>query len=405
MIATGGQPLEVVYPGRLNDSRGGDFRDAVILFGKEIVQGNIEIHSTSSGWQIHGHHRDPQYNQVALHVVWQQDCPGPTLLEDGRSIPTVVLDRDLYAPEGADRVTCRGMSAPGLGAYLEGLGEERLAEKVGRIRSDILELGAEQSLYARLMEALGYTKNQQPFLELARLAPLKKLEAQIKDRFDLCGLESFLFGTAGLLPSQRGLESPGGNYLSELESNWNPHIALRMSCSDWELYKVRPCNYPVRRIAALARLILRYHRPGWLETWRRVMTHAVKGNIRVDLCNLLMVKAEGYWKEHHDFKLSRASGQAWLLGRERAVEIIINVILPFFIAWSECRGDDALITGLKEYFRRHRPCETNSIQRHMINQLKAGKGLVNSALRQQGILHLYKTYCIQGRCIECALYG
>ena len=56
---------------------------------------------------------------------------------------------------------------------LEILGEARLAEKVERFRSDLLRMEGEQALYAGLLEALGYSKNKRPFLELACRAPLK----------------------------------------------------------------------------------------------------------------------------------------------------------------------------------------------------------------------------------------
>jgi hypothetical protein len=89
------------------------------------------------------------------------------------------------------------------------------------------------------------------------------------------------------------------------------------------------------------------------------------------------------------------------LGRGRAAEIVINIILPFFRAWCGLQGEDTLVEGLERICRSFPPCETNSKQRHMLGQLRAGKELVNSALRQQGLLHLYKAYCTQGRCLEC----
>jgi hypothetical protein len=39
----------------------------------------------------------------------------------------------------------------------------------------------------------------------------------------------------------------------------------------------------------------------------------------------------------------------------------------------------------------------------MINQLGITRYLVNSAQRQQGLLHIYKTLCSQGKCDSCPL--
>jgi hypothetical protein len=38
-------------------------------------------------------------------------------------------------------------------------------------------------------------------------------------------------------------------------------------------------------------------------------------------------------------------------------------------------------------------------------QFALKNGQVNSAQRQQGLLHLYKKWCTQGRCQECGVIG
>ncbi|MBA7628843.1 hypothetical protein ES703_36339 [subsurface metagenome] len=73
LTTEGGEPIEVIYPGRVNDDRGADFRDAVIATSRGLITGDIEVHVKSSGWRVHRHHRDPVYDQVVLHVVmWQK---------------------------------------------------------------------------------------------------------------------------------------------------------------------------------------------------------------------------------------------------------------------------------------------------------------------------------------------
>jgi len=184
-LTVDGRPVEVLYPGRLNDSRGGDFRDAVVQFGKDIKKGCIEIHSCTSGWQTHGHHLDSHYNQVVLHVAWQQDNLANTLLEAGEQVPTIVLDRDLAAmEEEGKRLPCTSIHSAELGLFLENLGAIRLAEKSERFKSDIQRMGPEQAFFSGLLEGLGYAKNQQSFMELARRLPLNDLKALIKDGGD-----------------------------------------------------------------------------------------------------------------------------------------------------------------------------------------------------------------------------
>lgn len=68
-----GEPIKIIYPGRTNDDRGADFRDAVIALNGRIIKGDIEVHVKSSDWRSHRHHRDPAYNRVILQVVmWQK---------------------------------------------------------------------------------------------------------------------------------------------------------------------------------------------------------------------------------------------------------------------------------------------------------------------------------------------
>jgi hypothetical protein len=71
-----------------------------------------------------------------------------------------------------------------------------------------------------------------------------------------------LMGTAGLLPSQCGqwhrASGISREWVDKLEKVWS---SLRqtevMSERDWRLFKVRPNNFPTRRIAAVSYLLLR----------------------------------------------------------------------------------------------------------------------------------------------------
>jgi len=64
-----GEALRIIYPGRINDDRGPDFRDAIIATKLGLLKGDIEVHVNSSNWQAHRHYQDPAYNQVLLHRV------------------------------------------------------------------------------------------------------------------------------------------------------------------------------------------------------------------------------------------------------------------------------------------------------------------------------------------------
>src|SRR5579859_935599 len=84
-----GEPISVVKVGHLNANAGPDFADAKISVGGIDWVGTVEIHIRSSDWHAHRHERDAAYENVVLHVVWENDKP--VFRNDGTPIPTLEL--------------------------------------------------------------------------------------------------------------------------------------------------------------------------------------------------------------------------------------------------------------------------------------------------------------------------
>ena len=51
--------------------------------------GTVEIHTKASAWDDHHHHADKAYDNVVLHVVWQNDKP--VFRADQTAMPTLEL--------------------------------------------------------------------------------------------------------------------------------------------------------------------------------------------------------------------------------------------------------------------------------------------------------------------------
>ena len=172
-----GRRLQVVYPGKTTDGAGSDFRDAVIRIDRHTFKGNIEVHVNSSDWRNHGHHLNPAYNGVILHVALRHDCPGDITAQNGTVIQTVAIDRYLHNETGAllsGRVLCAGTGAyttDWLSAIIDAAGAARFYEKAARFQQELQDAEAGQCLYRGLMTALGYSHNQEPFRELADRVP------------------------------------------------------------------------------------------------------------------------------------------------------------------------------------------------------------------------------------------
>ncbi len=424
LTTEGGEPIEIIYPGRINDDQGADFRDAVIATRGKLIKGDIEVHVKSSGWQAHQHHRDPVYNRVILHVVMWPDTEMAANLQNGENIPTLALHKYIKSPisqwaGGEYHLASLGMPCSGaaerltagiMAEFLDNAGEARFLAKAAWFQSDLAQTGASQSLYQGIMGALGYSKNKLPMLKLAHRLPLQILESitqgKISNEECLAQQQARLLGTAGLLPSQcpNWHCENDDKWIDKLERLWaSSHLTEAMSRGAWHLFKVRPNNSPVRRIVAMSYLILRYRQKGILKEIINMVNevHVNKGHRRLE--KGLQVTANGYWASHFDFGSGNRLRNPTLVGSRRAADIIVNVLLPFTLAWGRLNSQPELEKKALDLYRCYPRLTVNTVERHMMNQLGLSSRLVNSAQRQQGLIHIYNTLCTQGRCNSCPL--
>jgi len=412
-----GERVEVVYPGRRNGAHGPDFRDAVIRLDGRLLRGDIEVHVRASDWRTHGHHRDPAYDRVAVHVVFEDDGV-PACRSGGDTVPLVTLEGCGLAAGSSSQVPCRGMVARGgaerLGECLDRAGEERFLARAAGFWRDIIRLGAGQSLYRGIMGALGYAENKHAFLALAERVPLQVLEGLADGAGEgecATRVQACLLGTAGLLRTL-GWRRPsvgGANRISAavLEEAWGlvrgGMPAGVMSPEEWHLCQVRPNNSPLRRLVAMGLLIHRYRGGGLvtgvLEGLREEPGHR---RVRRHLEAAVMVTAHG---GQAGSRLTSGGQGPALIGRERAAAIVVNVLLPFAFAWGGLCGQQETAARALNLYREYPSLAANAVERHMKLQFGATGKLISSARRQQGLLHLYRTRCTQGMCPDCELRG
>ena len=142
-----------------------------------------------------------------------------------------------------------------------------------------------------------------------------------------------MLGMAGLLPSQRAVaaEYTADARVEKLESIWAAcGETAAMSAADWHFFKVRPGNHPVRRLAAMSYLLLRYRQEGLLAGLKSILLKTATDKAGHALEESLLVNPDRFWGRHMNSDLGGAVPA--LLGRERAAEIIVNVLLPFTAA-------------------------------------------------------------------------
>jgi hypothetical protein len=412
-------PVRIVYPGRPNDDRGADLRDAVIDTGRGLVTGDIEVHVRSSGWRAHDHHEDPVYNRVVLHVVFWNDAPRAVFLQNGRRVPTLALHRFAAPPPRRSRqrgkaggwaAPCRGaarrLGAGRIGEVLDRAGDRRFLAAAAGFGAAASRVEAGQALYRGVLRALGFARNKHPMAKLAGRLPLSKLEAALPAHLTngewLAGCQALLMGTAGLLPSQRR-SGPTSRWAEKLEEMWRAGGGTAaMPADEWQSFKTRPGNLPVRRLAAMGYLLLRYRHEGLLAGLLEYLDR-LPGEGPPGLESGLVVAAEGPWAAELDFGIPAGRNPPALLGNGRAADIVINVLLPFAAAWGRSLRRPDLAGKARELYRAYPRAAENTLERHMRAQAGLDRRLVNSARRQQGLLHVFKTRCSQGGCTECEM--
>jgi hypothetical protein len=197
-------------------------------------------------------------------------------------------------------------------------------------------------------------------------------------------LKALLLGTAGLL-------TEGGSV--EMERLWRCSGSgepMRPSC--WRTFRVRPENQPARRLTGAAHLLARFMSGGLLEGVLGLVRESGWGVEGLE-AGFMVGAPEG-----------SAQGERALIGRGRAREVVVNIVLPFAYAWAEANQQSELAEQALALYRGYPPSGGNEITRGLTKLLGDGSAaLVNSARRQQGLIHLDKTYCRERKCGECPL--
>ena len=402
--ASDGRMVRVRSTGIENRDSGPDFLGAKIVLDDELLIGDIELHVKSSDWHSHGHHIDPHFNKVILQVVLWDNASKPARLQNGNLIPTLSLYEHLNGSmdelsvraetQTTSMLPCRDagnrLNKNVLSTILTQSGDERFSLKSASFEVSMIIEEPAQVLYQGFMGALGYVKNKKAFQELARHMPLQVLESIAREQEPdarRLTLQALLLGAAGLLPFQ--YEQKSGNTQmgqpAELEASWrslNAEPAMRHA--DWHFFRMHPRNFPTYRLLGAGWIIDRYLDDGLLNGTLKLVESAVAGKRVTSIERGFMIPD--------------------LIGQDRAREITVNVVLPFSLAWAEINSAPGLKMHIVELYRTYPTLGENQIIRYLSELLWGKKSRdTNSAQKQQGLIHLYKTFCQEQRCGVCPM--
>ncbi|QDK78465.1 DUF2851 family protein [Spirosoma sp. KCTC 42546] len=404
LITTDGESVQVLHTGFRNHEAGPDFTNARLLINEVEWVGTVEMHTRTSDWLVHRHQHDRAYDNVILHVVWQDDrlangrrvdrangTPLPTL-ELQPLIDSTLLDRYQVLSDSVDAIPCAGQFrsvAPlRITSMLDKAMLQRLERKAEGVRQLVEQAGGdwEETAYRLLAMNMGFKINADPMAQLSRAVPLKAI---LKHRDVLVQVEAMLYGTAGLLDTDES-----DDYIKTLQREYR-FLASKYSLTDkqvaahtWKWGRLRPANFPTLRLAQLARLV----------TYHASLFSLFAGTRDSEtLLNALQITPSNYWQSHYRFgKQTDKSVSA--LGLNSAENIVINTVVPLLAAYAHHRGQPAYIDRAIELLEQL-PAEKNRLT-DTWDTLGLG---VRTAFDSQAAIELYNEFCSVKKCLSCQI--
>lgn len=411
---TDGQNLHVVSPGWWNRSEGPDFKGAQIEFNGKLRTGDVEIHLHGGDWTSHGHHQDPRYDNVILHVVFHPGSkPKPAATSEWKRLPTLVLSDYVEGDAEAvlDRLSTEGYrpSAPPpyghcaslaenqgpeeLENLLKLAGQWRMLFKARTLRERMDRVGADQAIYEEILKACGFSRYKSNFNTLARQLPYERAVQLAKH--DPLLLEAAFLHLAGLLPETFPDGADRLPHFHRLRSLKETTLSgLRTLSLEWNRAGVRPNNNPERRLAGAARLVVRCADLGFHETFHRIWSEDLSPMKRRRAFEALFPGATGFWASHCTWTGKTLNRPNAPLGQGRIRSIIGNVVVPAALARARNERNRILEEKVQAFFEKLPKESDNRITSLMVPRIFGDETPPKLTFcLQQGLLQMYYDWC------------
>lgn len=415
-----GRRIKIISPGWWNTGEGADFRQAEIEIEGKRIKGEIEVHVYTSDWKGHGHHKDPRYDKIILHIALWDNRDKKSIQDiQGKAIPQLILfshlSNDLetlkesISPEkyplasSADFGPCypeiEEIDPERITRFLNLAGDARILEKAEYFRKKADRVGWEESLYEGIMVGLGYKGLKGEFLELAQRVTVKDVrgilqKANPKERVK--SLQALFFRVAGLLPEkpQKGYDRESIRYLQKLRKLWEEmperFQTRAMESRGWRSLQTRPANLPSRRIAGMSHFLARY-------SDRNIFTFFKKAIVNQEallqyLLEVFNLEEDNYWNYRYTWGGRKKKKPVKLIGKERVVIILINALIPAMLAYARKKKDRGL-EGILHRIYTSQPSSGNDRITKFVTHHLFGRKKIDSARHQQALYQIFNDYC------------
>ena len=402
-----GKNLKIIYQGQFNTGRGPDFKNAIIELNGENLKGDVEIHKNTNDWQQHNHQEDVHYNNVILHVVLHHNGAYPvTLKEDGTWIEILSMEKQLsddiekllqthHSPLQRSSY-CDLLSATDKNRFisiLHAAGMRRFKTKIKRFNAGLGFSSFDQILYEGIFEALGYDKNKLNTLQFAQslpIAKLKEFKAEGMSKEQLCAI---LLCSSGLFSRcKKSLSEEAQKTISRLyeEQHWQG----TQYNIDWQLFRIRPNNHPLKRIMYISDILWEH-----LDTGLFMMFHKAM--------NTSSSPKESFKKFVSIWQKSQLFGEVNSIGKGVINNIYLNIILPVMALWADKMANNDELEASYAAYREFPGLPENYITRFMARYINDGqiKAVNTKSIYQQGLIDIYHRFCNWHYCSECLSVG
>jgi hypothetical protein len=380
------------------ENSGPDFFNARLIINGQKWAGNVEVHIKSSDWYAHNHENDPAFDNVILHVVWEDDIE--IFRKDNTIIPTLQLKdyikeellsryKKLFHKNTKQWIGCNKQLPEVSGFVLSNWQERLYLERLEKKSTLVLELLRDSEnnwqavLFKLLAKNFGLKINGAAFLSMASsidFTVLRKCTDNLKQ------LEALFYGQAGFLDIDIKEE-----YFNTLKSEYqflkNKFKLSTNRVGLFHFFRLRPPNFPTIRLAQLAMLYFKNH---------QLFSEVIRINTIDDFYILFNVETSEFWQNHYTFeKESKTSRKK--LTKSFIDLLLINTIIPIKFVYARSIGQNPeedifeLVSKL--------PFEKNSIISNFMNLNVP----IENAMHSQAMIQLKNEYCDQKACLKCAI--
>lgn len=392
-----GKKLQILNVGIKNSNQGPDFLQGKVKIDDLEWNGHIEVHLKSSLWKSHEHQNDPNYDNIILHVVLDDDRP--VRRKNGELIPCVelknVISTDFLTNydnfiHSSTRIPCEHFFSKvneiTKRTMLERVLAERLERKSLLFENWLLQNDNdwEQTAYEVIAYCLGLKINANQCRELAHSVPLKTI---LKHKDNSNQIEALLFGSAGFLN-----QNIKDEYFICLKNEFdflnhkyslNTHLKL----NNWNFHRLRPAAFPTLRIAQLSMFLIKN------EFVFSKMKEIQQMN---EFKKMFNYDINQYWQIHYNFE-KKSTQLHKKIGKSTVDLVLINGVAPLLYLYYK-KTNNINLLNKAFYLLESLSNEKNTKIDKLESLFK-----IKSAYDSQSVLELYDYYCTQKKCLMCSI--